>query len=121
MAVLLCFLYFPATTWAQPLAPDTVRVYFLGGQSNMDGYGYNQDLPRDLRTENKDVWIFHGNPVSDDLPDGGLGLWVSLTPGLPPCDFHPRRAPSLRTAPPKTGPIPVPPLSADGSSPVASR
>lgn len=81
MALLLCLFYFPVTIGAQPLASDTVRVYFLGGQSNMDGYGYNKDLPRELLTQNDDVWIFHGNPVSDDLPDGGLGLWESLKPG----------------------------------------
>ena len=81
MALLLCFLYFPPTIQAQALATDTVRVYFLGGQSNMDGHGYNKDLPQELLTENSGVWIFHGNPVSDDHPDGGLGLWAPLKPG----------------------------------------
>jgi len=27
----------------------TYQVYFLGGQSNMDGYGYTRDLPDDLK------------------------------------------------------------------------
>ena len=82
MAMLLCFVHFSTTIRAQPLAPDTVRVYFLGGQSNMDGYGYNKYLPQELLAEYEDVWIFHGNPVSDDLPDGGLGLWEPLKPCL---------------------------------------
>lgn len=66
---------------AQDRGSDTIRVYYLGGQSNMDGFGYNKDLPRSLSQTNKDVWIFHGNPVGDDLPDGGLGIWAPLQMG----------------------------------------
>ena len=80
MALLLCFSYLSTTIRAQPVTSDTVRVYFLGGQSNMDGYRYSKDLPQELQMENKDVWIFHGNPVSDDLPHGGLGLWAPTRP-----------------------------------------
>ncbi|MEA3460610.1 MAG: sialate O-acetylesterase, partial [Bacteroidota bacterium] len=60
---------------------DTIRVYYLGGQSNMDGFGFNKDLPGPLSHVSEDVWIFHGNPVGDDLPEGGLGLWQALQPG----------------------------------------
>ena len=74
-------LIFSTSLNAQSLNSDTVRVYYLGGQSNMDGYGYNKDLPRSLSQENMDVWIFHGNPVGDDLPDGGLGIWEALQQG----------------------------------------
>jgi hypothetical protein len=81
IAILFCLLYFPTLTRAQQVASDTVLVFYLGGQSNMDGHGYNKDLPGELQTENQDVWIFHGNPVSDDLPNGGLGLWEPLRPG----------------------------------------
>ena len=66
---------------AQKIHSDTVRVFYLGGQSNMDGYGYNKDLPNELQKKNDEVWIFHGNPVGDDLPYGGLGLWEPLMPG----------------------------------------
>ncbi len=66
---------------AQDLESDTVRVYYLGGQSNMDGFGYNKDLPMSLSQINNDIWIFQGNPVGDDLPDGGLGLWRPLQAG----------------------------------------
>lgn len=58
-----------------------VRVYFLGGQSNMDGFGYNSELPASLNKVNRDVWIFHGNPAPDDDPTGGLGIWEPLQPG----------------------------------------
>ena len=74
-------LVFSTSINAQILGSDTVRVYYLGGQSNMDGYGYNKDLPKPLGKINDDVWIFHGNPVGDDLPHGGLGIWEALKPG----------------------------------------
>lgn len=66
---------------AQNSDSDTVRVYYLGGQSNMDGFGYNKDLPESLKQKNDDVWIFHGNPVGDDLTGGGLGIWEVLQAG----------------------------------------
>jgi hypothetical protein len=70
---------FQVQSLAQAINSDTVRVFYLGGQSNMDGYGYSKDLPEEFQGENREVWIFHGNPVGDDLPDGGLGK--SPTPG----------------------------------------
>ena len=81
LATAVFALVFSTSLNAQSKESDTVRVYYLGGQSNMDGYGYNKDLPESLSRINKDVWIFHGNPVGDDLPDGGLGVWEALQPG----------------------------------------
>jgi len=66
---------------ARSMEADTVRVFYLGGQSNMDGYGYNKNLPVSLNKTQKEIWIFHGNPVGDDLPGGGLGIWEALKPG----------------------------------------
>jgi hypothetical protein len=66
---------------AQSRVSDTVRIYYLGGQSNMNGFGYNKDLPGSLKKINQDIWIFHGNPVGDDLPMGGLGIWAPLQAG----------------------------------------
>jgi len=60
---------------------DTFKVFYLGGQSNMDGYGYNKDLPDSLLQPLNDVYIFHGNSMDDDLPNGGLGLWAPLKKG----------------------------------------
>lgn len=71
----------PLPLLAQVDVPDTVRVYYLGGQSNMDGFGYTHELPDELKQINGEVSIFHGNPVGDDLPDGGLGIWDQLQPG----------------------------------------
>ena len=81
IAVMLCLPHLQSLAIAQKVSSDTVRVFYLGGQSNMDGYGYNKDLPEELLNKNEEVWIFHGNPVGDDLSDGGLGLWEPLMPG----------------------------------------
>jgi len=81
ISVMLCLPHFQLLAIAQKVSSDTVRVFYLGGQSNMDGYGYNKDLPEELLNKNEDVWIFHGNPVGDDLSDGALGLWEPLMPG----------------------------------------
>ena len=58
------------------------KLYFMGGQSNMDGHGLNRDLPEDLQEAMKDVRIFCGNPASDQDASGGLGLWDILGPGF---------------------------------------
>ncbi len=80
IAFVLCLPVVPSAGQVES-PPDTFRLFYLGGQSNMDGYGYNKDLPADLSSGNGEVWIFHGNPVGDDLPGGGLGLWEPLMPG----------------------------------------
>lgn len=59
----------------------TYRVYYLGGQSNMDGYGYVSELPTELNGRVQGVRIFHGNTVPDDSLGGGVGLWSELRPG----------------------------------------
>jgi hypothetical protein len=59
----------------------TFRVYFLGGQSNMDGYGYVKDLPEGLSKTVADVMIFHANPAPDAVPVDGRGIWTPLKPG----------------------------------------
>lgn len=57
-------------------------LFFLGGQSNMEGYGYVKELPDSLSKKMKDVYIFHGNTVVDGtLEGGGAGLWSALQPG----------------------------------------
>ena len=59
-----------------------VKLFYLGGQSNMDGFGYIKDLPDSLNKEIKDVYIFHGNLApDDDSLNGGLGKWTKLKAG----------------------------------------
>lgn len=62
-------------------AQTTYSVYYLGGQSNMDGFGFNKDLPEDLTSEQSAVMIFHGNTSADEAPVDGNGLWSRLRPG----------------------------------------
>ncbi|MGM0531573.1 MAG: sialate O-acetylesterase [Bacteroidota bacterium] len=71
----------PTMALSQQSDVDTVRLFYLGGQSNMDGYGYNSELPDELNKTFGDIQIYHGNPVGDDEPNGGLGLWEKLRPG----------------------------------------
>lgn len=73
---LLLFILLPLLAASQ----EKMRLYYLGGQSNMDGYGYNKDLPDSL-TSFENVWIFHGNLAGDDEAGGGLGIWEPLKPG----------------------------------------
>ncbi|RYZ89090.1 MAG: hypothetical protein EOP06_09850, partial [Proteobacteria bacterium] len=60
---------------------DTFRVFYLGGQSNMEGFGYIKDLPADLSQPMKDVYIFDGNRGGDGENGLGLGKWEQLRPG----------------------------------------
>ncbi|WP_369753090.1 sialate O-acetylesterase [Flavobacterium sp. WC2409] len=60
---------------------DTIRVFYLGGQSNMQGFGYVKELPDSLNKSNKNVFIYQGNPVGDNDVAGGLGKWDFLKPG----------------------------------------
>lgn len=61
---------------------DEFLLFFLGGQSNMEGYGYVKELPDSLTKKMKDVYIFHGNNVVDGTETGGGdGLWTKLKPG----------------------------------------
>ncbi len=59
----------------------TYKLYYLGGQSNMDGYGFNKDLPADLKNGVDGVYIFHGNTAKDAEPVNGRGVWSKLQPG----------------------------------------
>ncbi|MCA9055610.1 MAG: hypothetical protein KDA75_17335, partial [Planctomycetaceae bacterium] len=56
-------------------------LYYLGGQSNMDGYGFVNELPDNQQGAVEDVYIFHGNQAPDGVPVDGRGLWTPLRPG----------------------------------------
>jgi hypothetical protein len=57
------------------------HLYYLGGQSNMDGYGYVAQLPDSLSGEIEGVMIYHGNTAADNTPVDGRGTWSTLSPG----------------------------------------
>ena len=60
----------------------TYRLYYLGGQSNMDGFGWNKELPSDYREAHPEVMIFRGLSAADNDPQGGVGRWDRLRPGF---------------------------------------
>ncbi len=58
------------------------KFYYLGGQSNMDGYGYIDELPAEYGGEVDGVMIYRGLSASDNSEKGGAGLWEPLRPGF---------------------------------------
>jgi hypothetical protein len=59
----------------------TYKVYYLGGQSNMDGLGRFEELPASLNAPVDDVMIYHGSTAPDGVAPGGRGVWAELRPG----------------------------------------
>jgi hypothetical protein len=57
------------------------RVFYLGGQSNMDGYGYVKELPSDLSKTFEDVMIYQAQMAKDGEEPKGDGIWAKLKPG----------------------------------------
>ena len=70
-----------ASGTSQNVEKETFRLFFLGGQSNMEGHGLNAELPDSLSGMIENVWIFHGHPIGDGNQKGGLGKWDHLKPG----------------------------------------
>ena len=62
-------------------AAEPWHVYFLGGQSNMDGYGFVNELPAELNRTIDGAMIFTGNVANDNDTSGGVGIWEPLQPG----------------------------------------
>lgn len=79
--ITLLILCFSSSLFGQKVIKDTWHLFYLGGQSNMDGYGYNSQLPDSLNKTFDKVYIFHGNPVGDNEINGGIGNWKKLRPG----------------------------------------
>ena len=77
----LLFLFFNYCLITLSQNNEKFLLFYLGGQSNMDGYGYNSKLPDSLSKTFEDVYIFHGNPVGDNKENGGIGNWAKLMPG----------------------------------------
>ena len=60
---------------------DTWKVYYFGGQSNMDGYGHNSKLPDSLKKAIPNSMIFNGNRNNQGSLEGGIGIWTPVEPG----------------------------------------
>lgn len=72
---------FLAICTAAPAQAADYVVFYLGGQSNMDGFGYVRELPDELKQPQNGVMIFHGNMQADKQAVSGQGLWSVLQPG----------------------------------------
>lgn len=79
--LLLVGLLMPLFAMSQVTKNDSVLLFFLGGQSNMSGFGKNTELPDSLNKVFSNVWIYQGNPVGDENLNGGDGIWDNLKPG----------------------------------------
>jgi hypothetical protein len=77
----LILILLPSIVLCQQIEKDTIKVFYLGGQSNMTGYGYNKELPKASKAAYKNILIYQGNPVADEKENGGLGVWEVLKPG----------------------------------------
>lgn len=64
-----------------PTRGTIYKVYFLGGQSNMEGFGYTSEVPSDIAAKAVSVPIYHGKTVEDGQDGGGLGIWSPMRPG----------------------------------------
>ncbi|HUS87057.1 MAG TPA: sialate O-acetylesterase [Bacteroidales bacterium] len=60
---------------------NTYKLYYLGGQSNMDGFGYVNELPEGMTVQFSDIYIFHGNTSPDNTLPDGKGLWANMRTG----------------------------------------
>lgn len=75
--LLFCFL----TVLTTPALATDFHVLYLGGQSNMDGYGFTRDLPDELKQGVASVPLFHGNSEPDGVAANGYGEWGTVMPG----------------------------------------
>ena len=87
MRLVSVFLFIFIAACAQP--PQDLQdggkiyhVYFLGGQSNMEGYGRVGHLRGEHAQTHDAIRIFTGNPQGDNGENGGHGRWTALRPGF---------------------------------------
>jgi len=57
------------------------KLYYLGGQSNMEGFGFVDELSKDAVHSSSDAMIFTGQMALDNETHGGVGIWETLQPG----------------------------------------
>lgn len=56
-------------------------LYFLGGQSNMEGFGTVEELPAELQGTLDGAFIFQSTPMADQTKASGDGNWSVFRPG----------------------------------------
>jgi len=57
------------------------KLYYLGGQSNMTGYGLVSELAANLLELVPGLWIYQSSAKMDNRPTNGAGIWALLLPG----------------------------------------
>ena len=77
-SVLVC-MFVPS--FGSPLFSEDLDVVYLGGQSNMEGFGYVNEITNNVPGVIPNVFIFHSSASLDRQPLGGLGKWMPLQPG----------------------------------------
>ena len=60
----------------------TYKLYYLGGQSNMEGFGFSDELPESALIPSRQAMIFVGQMAFDNETHGGVGVWQPLQPGF---------------------------------------
>jgi gluconolactonase len=81
MKPILKVLFLILTCAPHALLADDFDLYYLGGQSNMEGFGSSAELSEEERQSVKDAWIFHSTPLPDQQPALGSGKWTPVQPG----------------------------------------
>ncbi len=82
MRICLASIFFTLIfTIGSSISAKDFHVYYLGGQSNMDGYGFVKELPDELKNGVPDVRIFHGDMGKDGEAPSGEGKWSELKAG----------------------------------------
>lgn len=79
--ILFAFIALPLFAQSHQVEAKDYQLYYLGGQSNMDGFGYVKDLQGADAEPVTGVMMFHGNQGLDGQPVDGRGLWAELRPG----------------------------------------
>ena len=59
----------------------TYKLYYLGGQSNMEGFGFTDELRAGMFDSSRRAMIFAGQMAYDNETHGGVGIWQPLQPG----------------------------------------
>lgn len=72
VSLLFCFTTSHADKW---------RLYYLGGQSNMVGFGYTDDIDSSIYEDLKDVRIFHAEQKINGSEEFGIGAWEKMKLG----------------------------------------
>lgn len=80
LGTVIAFLQFGCATVARE--GTAYKLYYLGGQSNMEGFGYSDELPESALKPSREVMIFVGQMALDNETHGGVGIWQRLQPGL---------------------------------------